>query len=384
MLSLKWNDHNHAFMQNLSAIHTKKDFSDVTLVCDEKLYLSHKLVLSSCSDYFAHMFSSLEAQHPVIVLKDVKPQILEYMLHYMYLGQVAVHQDELEHFMNEAKSLKIKGLCDAGESHVASTDPGFCSNDDKSVSKASGDEKNPTLKIPSPQVSLKPWPCSLESSHNAKKRKLSDVSEESSNCNGPHVAKNEIDDVMDVAVKMEFLSEDSMNIEEVQKSMDTTFKIPVEDFFEETTINENLESNQDYEATQIPLVVPTTRGKEKLLLDGHAYIMDKRNGQASFWRCDKKGGHGLLTRCNGRLKTIDGKVVATPGLHSHPPDLHRIELLKTQHILKLRINEYTGDDKDIITNITEGIPENLIPKKDALNKMIRRERLQVTSANTLS
>ncbi|KAG7176884.1 Longitudinals lacking protein-like 12 [Homarus americanus] len=110
LLSLKWNNHGTTFFHVLSTIRRKESYCDVTLACEGKFYPVHKLVLSTCSEYFEEIFNRTQCKHPVIVLKDVKHEELEALLNYMYLGEVNVLQADLAGLIKAAECLKIKGL----------------------------------------------------------------------------------------------------------------------------------------------------------------------------------------------------------------------------------------------------------------------------------
>ncbi|XP_042216704.1 signaling mucin HKR1-like isoform X2 [Homarus americanus] len=110
LLSLKWNNHKSTFFHVLSTLREKHTYTDVTLACDGRLYPAHKFVLSTCSEYFSDIFTSTTGNNIVIVLKDVRRQDLEYLLDYMYLGQVDVAQSELSSLIKTAECLRIKGL----------------------------------------------------------------------------------------------------------------------------------------------------------------------------------------------------------------------------------------------------------------------------------
>lgn len=110
LLSLKWNNHGSTFFHVLSSIRKKESYTDVTITCGGKFYPVHKLVLSTCSEYFEEIFERTQCKHPVIVLKDIKHEELEALLNYMYLGEVNVLQAELAGLINAAECLKIKGL----------------------------------------------------------------------------------------------------------------------------------------------------------------------------------------------------------------------------------------------------------------------------------
>ncbi|XP_050728504.1 longitudinals lacking protein, isoforms H/M/V-like isoform X4 [Eriocheir sinensis] len=110
LLSLKWNNHRTTFIHILGVLRDKQAYTDVTLACDGKFYQVHKLVLSTCSDYFCAMFDKTACKSPVIVLKDIKSEDLEALLDYMYLGEVNVRQSDLASLIKAAENLRIKGL----------------------------------------------------------------------------------------------------------------------------------------------------------------------------------------------------------------------------------------------------------------------------------
>jgi len=110
LLSLKWNNHKTTFFHVLSNIRKKEAYCDATLACDGRFYPVHKLVLSTCSDYFEEMFEKTKDKQPVIVLKDIRHEDLEALLNYMYLGEVNVLQNDLSGLIKAAECLRIKGL----------------------------------------------------------------------------------------------------------------------------------------------------------------------------------------------------------------------------------------------------------------------------------
>ncbi|KAB7503531.1 Zinc finger protein [Armadillidium nasatum] len=112
LLSLKWNNHKSTFLQVIKSLRNEREspFADATIACDGSFYPVHRLVLSSCSDYFSSIFDATTCKNPVIVLKDIDSRNFEYLLDYMYVGEVNVRQTELRDLVGAAESLKIKGL----------------------------------------------------------------------------------------------------------------------------------------------------------------------------------------------------------------------------------------------------------------------------------
>ncbi|XP_042233989.1 transcriptional regulator Kaiso-like [Homarus americanus] len=112
LLCLKWRDHRSTFFRMLSSVRKKEVYCDATIACDGRFYPVHRLVLSTCSEYFERMFEVADKQHLMIVLADIQREDLETLLDYMYIGEVNVLQSDLSGFMKAAERLKIKGLAE--------------------------------------------------------------------------------------------------------------------------------------------------------------------------------------------------------------------------------------------------------------------------------
>lgn len=134
MLSLSWNNHSSTFCHMLSTLREMERYTDVTVACDGKFYPAHKLVLSTCSDYFLKMFERTPCKHPIIVVKDVECRDIEALLSYMYAGVVSVAQNDLAQLIKAAELLQIKGLAvpDEPPSHSKKTLHMRSSSDDRS------------------------------------------------------------------------------------------------------------------------------------------------------------------------------------------------------------------------------------------------------------
>ncbi|KAK4312355.1 hypothetical protein Pmani_016219 [Petrolisthes manimaculis] len=109
MLSLSWNNHSTTFCNALASLKTKERYTDATITCEGKFYPVHKIVLSTCSEYFEKIFEYTTCKHPVIVL-NIQSADLEAILSYMYDGAVNVAQTNLPQLIKVAELLQIKGL----------------------------------------------------------------------------------------------------------------------------------------------------------------------------------------------------------------------------------------------------------------------------------
>lgn len=86
------------------------NYTDATIAVEGKFYPVHKLVMSTCSEYFSEIFERTPCKSPVVVLKDVRSQDMDALLDYMYLGEVNVNQNDLASLLKTAECLRIKGL----------------------------------------------------------------------------------------------------------------------------------------------------------------------------------------------------------------------------------------------------------------------------------
>ncbi|KAL7640443.1 UNVERIFIED_CONTAM: hypothetical protein RMT77_008718 [Armadillidium vulgare] len=108
---LKWERHNDNILKNIENFYKKSSLIDVTLACEGKLYPAHKLVLSSCSDYFSFIFENTPQKDSlVVVLNDIPSKTLEYLLEFIYIGVINVKHTELSSLIRAAQYLKVKGL----------------------------------------------------------------------------------------------------------------------------------------------------------------------------------------------------------------------------------------------------------------------------------
>lgn len=64
------------------------DYSDITIVATGKNYKLHKCVLASCSDVFDKMFQKELKEINLLVISDVRTEVLDEFFSFIYTGQV--------------------------------------------------------------------------------------------------------------------------------------------------------------------------------------------------------------------------------------------------------------------------------------------------------
>ena len=107
---LKWNDFQKNIGISFGELRDDKDFSDVTLACEDADLEAHKVVLSSCSPFFRRLFKRGKHKHPIIYMRGLKADQLKAVVDFIYFGEVNIVQEKLEPFLELAKDLELKGL----------------------------------------------------------------------------------------------------------------------------------------------------------------------------------------------------------------------------------------------------------------------------------
>ena len=143
--NLSWNEFESCASNTFKDLLSDKDFTDVTLACDDgKQIQAHKVILSSCSPMFNKILKNNPHQHPLVYLNGIRFSELQCLIKFIYLGQTEVEQDYLEMFMKAAIDLQIKGLCENQISRVSEiieyplADKKPCIRDDKPVQYEEG------------------------------------------------------------------------------------------------------------------------------------------------------------------------------------------------------------------------------------------------------
>merc|ERR1719186_1877868 len=115
-VSLSRDDFSSSVSDSVRKLINDKDFSDVTLVCENNVQIkAHKVILSSSSTFFKSILTMNYHQHPLVYLKGVKQEQLKQIIQLIYLGEVRISESEVESFINLGKELEIDGLIDSTE-----------------------------------------------------------------------------------------------------------------------------------------------------------------------------------------------------------------------------------------------------------------------------
>ena len=111
---LKWNDFESNISSSFRDLREAKDLFDLTLVCGEfQQFQAHKVILSASSPFFRRVLCQnpySSNNNPMIYLRGINQSDLQYILDFIYYGEVNVTQDNLNSFLAVAEDLQIKGL----------------------------------------------------------------------------------------------------------------------------------------------------------------------------------------------------------------------------------------------------------------------------------
>ena len=110
-LCLQWND----FQVNISSafrdLKDDRDFTDVTLACEDGQQVeAHKVVLISSSPFFLNLLKMNKHPHPLIYMRGLKHDDLVSIMDFLYHGEANVFQENLDSFLGIADELQLKGL----------------------------------------------------------------------------------------------------------------------------------------------------------------------------------------------------------------------------------------------------------------------------------
>jgi len=143
---LQWNDFQDNIQSSYKQLRNDLELSDVTIACEDgQTIKAHKLIISSSSPILRDIITMNKHPHPLIYLRGVDAKKMNYIIDFMYYGEVNIFQEDLEEFLNLAEEFKLKGLhkTSFGENDVKidfideffSTSPGLNNVKEKKVAK---------------------------------------------------------------------------------------------------------------------------------------------------------------------------------------------------------------------------------------------------------
>ena len=110
-LNVQWNDFRDNLSSALGDLREDKEFTDVTLACEDGQQVeAHRVILVASSPFFLDILKKNKHPHTLLDMKGVRSEILIAMMDFFYHGEANVLQENLESFLNLAGKLQLKGL----------------------------------------------------------------------------------------------------------------------------------------------------------------------------------------------------------------------------------------------------------------------------------
>ena len=108
---MQWNDFKENAISSFEDLRQDKDFTDVTLACEDGQQVeAHKVVLIASSPFFQNILKRNKHPHPLIYMRGVRPENLMAMVDFFYHGETNVYQENLDSFLVLSEELQLKGL----------------------------------------------------------------------------------------------------------------------------------------------------------------------------------------------------------------------------------------------------------------------------------
>ena len=110
-LCLQWNDFQDNIKSAFGNLREDKDFTDVTLVCEDGQQVeAHKVILAASSPLLKKLLSKNQHPHPLIYMRGTKFDDIFAIMDFFYRGEANVFQENLDSFLAIAEELQLEGL----------------------------------------------------------------------------------------------------------------------------------------------------------------------------------------------------------------------------------------------------------------------------------
>lgn len=106
-----WSSYSDHVTSMLKDIIASNEFTDVTLVCTDKVKLqAHKIVLSAGSHFFNNILNDAGEFKPIVYLKGIHSSEMKNLLEFIYTGETSFAQHLTDSFLSAANELEIKAF----------------------------------------------------------------------------------------------------------------------------------------------------------------------------------------------------------------------------------------------------------------------------------
>jgi len=140
---LKWNDFEANIRESFRELREDQNHFDVTLASDDDHQVqAHKIILSAGSHFFSNILTKTKHPSPFLYLKGIKGVELEYIIEFLYNGEVNIAQEELNSFLETAQELQVKGLINHENCPELQTENNHEPSDESSIMEINSESDN--------------------------------------------------------------------------------------------------------------------------------------------------------------------------------------------------------------------------------------------------
>ena len=110
-VNLKWGEFQNNITASFSQLRKTDNFCDVTLVAEDgQKIMAHRVILSASSPLFEQILIQNNLPKPLIYMRGTKSSYLNWLVDFIYQGEVDINHGDLKDFLEIAAELKIIGL----------------------------------------------------------------------------------------------------------------------------------------------------------------------------------------------------------------------------------------------------------------------------------
>ena len=112
--NLTWQPYSDHLRSMMKEMMMNEEYADVTLVTEDKKQIkAHINILSSCSPFFKDILKKEKNTNQIIYFRGIKFSEMESIMQFIYLGEATFYEERMDEFLDAAKLLDIKELCNA-------------------------------------------------------------------------------------------------------------------------------------------------------------------------------------------------------------------------------------------------------------------------------
>ena len=112
--SLTWHAYTDHLKTMMKELMMNEDYSDVTLVTEDKRQIKANInILSASSPFFKDFLKKESKSSTIMYLRGIQYSEMESIMQFIYLGEASLNEERMEEFLSVARLLEIKELCNA-------------------------------------------------------------------------------------------------------------------------------------------------------------------------------------------------------------------------------------------------------------------------------